>query len=126
MKWTFGDHMYGSENKSLSFSPRSAQIRNKSHLLPSVNKYRLTAQKRSPCILSKKARKINQNTNQMVIFVSQSLDIDIVGWTFWVTCTDKNHEKFLRKRQKNFPNFLNMRIFLSKLANIGENCLSLS
>jgi len=27
--------------------------------------------------------------------------------------TDKNHQKNLRKRQKNFPNFLKMRIFLS-------------
>jgi len=31
--------------------------------------------------------------------------------------TDKNHEKIMRKRQKIFPNFLGMRIFLSKLAN---------
>jgi len=31
--------------------------------------------------------------------------------------TDKNREKIIRKRQKNLPNLLKMRIFLSKLAN---------
>jgi len=36
----------------------------------------------------------------------------------WIIyCTYKNHRKNWRKRQKVFPNFLKMRIFLSKLAN---------
>jgi len=32
-------------------------------------------------------------------------------------CTDKNREKIMRKIQKIVPNFLKMRILLSKLAN---------
>ena len=46
--------------------------------------------------------------------------------------TDKNREKIMRKRQKMSPNFLKMRIFLSKLANnshfekIGDFLLSFS
>jgi len=31
--------------------------------------------------------------------------------------TDQNYRKIWRKTQKNFPNFLKRRIFLSKLAN---------
>jgi len=31
--------------------------------------------------------------------------------------TDKDRERIMRKRQKDFPNFLKMRVFLSKLAN---------
>jgi len=37
--------------------------------------------------------------------------------SIWEYCTDKNHEKIMRKRQKTLPNPLKMRIFLSKLAN---------
>jgi len=46
----------------------------------------------------------------------------IIVRLFPVLCTEKNQEKMSRKRLKIFPNFLKMRIFLSKLANISH-CL---
>jgi len=36
---------------------------------------------------------------------------------FFLMCTDRNHRKIWRERQKTVPNFLKMRIFWEKLAN---------
>jgi len=53
-----------------------------------------------------------QIVNNILVKIVESISIPRL-----VLNTDKNREKIMRKRQKIVPNFVKMRIFLSKLAN---------
>jgi len=66
------------------------------------------------------------NNNDFIIFSPVQFNTQTKNRVLYsVQCTDKNHEKILRKRQKFFPNFFQRRIFLAKLANFSHDFLTI-